>query len=71
VADDGARLTLGQINERIAPVSISVAGLSQLGFEPAEQIKASRLYRECDFPAICRALSAHVLKAVDLMREAA
>jgi len=71
VADDGARLTLGQINERIAPVSISVAGLSQLGFEPAEQVKASRLYRECDFPAICRALSAHVLKAVDLMREAA
>jgi putative phage-type endonuclease len=61
--DDGERLTLGQINERLAPVSISVAGLSELGFEPAQQIKASRLYRACDLPAICRAISAHVMAA--------
>jgi predicted phage-related endonuclease len=61
--DDGARLTLGQINERLAPVSISVAGLSELGFEPAQQIKASRLYRACDLPAICRAIASHVLSA--------
>lgn len=65
-ADDGARLTLGQINERLAPVSISVAGLSELGFEPAQQIKASRLYRACDLPAICRAIASHVLKAAEL-----
>lgn len=62
-ADDGARLTLGQINERLAPVSISVAGLSELGFEPAQQIKASRLYRACDLPAICHAIASHVLSA--------
>lgn len=61
--DTGARLTLGQINERLAPVSITVAGLAQLGFEPVEQIKASRLYRESDLPAICEAISAHVLRA--------
>lgn len=65
-ADDGARLTLGQINDRLAPVSISVAGLSELGFEPAQQIKASRLYRACDLPAICRAIASHVLKAAEL-----
>lgn len=59
--DDGARLTLGQINERLSPVSINVAGLSELGFEPVAQVKASRLYRECDFPAICRAIAQHVI----------
>lgn len=61
--DNGTRLTLGQINDRLAPVSISVAGLASLGFDPVEQVKASRLYRECDLPAICKAISAHVLAA--------
>lgn len=61
--DNGARLTLGQINERLSPISISVAGLSTLGFDPVEQVKASRLYRECDFGSICAAISAHVLAA--------
>jgi putative phage-type endonuclease len=61
--DDGARLTLGQINDILAPVSISVAGLSTLGFEPAALVKTSRLYRACDLRAICQAISAHVLAA--------
>lgn len=69
--DNGARLTLGQINERLSPVSISVAGLSVLGFEPVEQVKASRLYRECDLGAICRAISEHVLAAAEQIAEAA
>jgi putative phage-type endonuclease len=62
--DNGARLTLGQINDRIAPVSISVAGLSVLGFEPVAQVKASRLYRECDYPAICNAIAQHVINSI-------
>lgn len=61
--DNGTRLTLGQLNDRLAPVSINVAGLSSLGFDPVEQVKASRFYRECDLPAICKAISAHVLAA--------
>lgn len=61
--EPSARLTLGQINERLSPVSITVAGLSELGFEPVQQIKASRLYRERDFPAICRAIAQHVIAA--------
>jgi putative phage-type endonuclease len=61
--DDGTRLTLGELNARLAPISISGAGLSELGFEPVQQIKNSRLYRSCDVPAICRAISAHVLRA--------
>lgn len=58
--DSGARLSLGQINERISPVSINVAGLAALGYEPVEQVKASRLYRESDFSAICAAIVRHV-----------
>jgi len=61
--DSGARLTLGQLNDRLAPVSINVAGLHELGFDPVEQVKSARYFRECDFPAICRAISAHVLAA--------
>lgn len=62
-ADDGARITLGQINERLAPVSISVAGLSELGFDPVAVVKSARMYRESDFRAICQAISARVLAA--------
>jgi putative phage-type endonuclease len=70
-ADDGARLTLGQINERLAPVAITVAGMEQLGYKPVTVEKAARLYRASDFPAICKAISAHVLAApVKAMEEA-
>lgn len=58
--DNGARLTLTQLNAAIAPVSIDVAGLSSLGFEPVEKVKASRLYRACDLPAICAAMGRHL-----------
>lgn len=62
-ADDGERLTLGAINARLALISVTVAGLSQLGVEPVAMDKAARLYRACDFPAICRAISEHALAA--------
>jgi predicted phage-related endonuclease len=61
--DNGARLTLGELNARLSPISITGAGLSELGFESVQQIKNSRLYRACDLPAICQAISAHVLAA--------
>ena len=63
--DDGARLTLGQINERLAPISISVAGLQTLGFEPVAVVKAARMYKACDLPAICRAIADHALAAAE------
>lgn len=71
IADSGARLTLGQINERIAPLSISVGGLSTLGFGPVAVVKAARMYRECDFGAICRAISDHVMAAAERVEVAA
>lgn len=53
-------LRLGQINERIAPLSISVEGLRTLGFEPAAKDRAAQLYHEHDFPMICAALTRHI-----------
>lgn len=57
------RLTLGQINERLAPISLSVDCLSQLGFDPVERVKASRFYLVSDLPAIARAIARHVIDA--------
>lgn len=71
VTDDGERITLGQINERLSPVSITVAGLSMLGYEPVAVVKAARMYRASDFRHICAAISAHVLAAPVKALEAA
>ena len=59
-ADTGARITLGQINTRLAPISLNREGLSSLGFEPAGKDRAAILYRESDFSAICEALISHL-----------
>lgn len=52
----GATIRLGEINARIAPLSITADGLSQLGFEPIGTERSAKLYAERDFPCICRAL---------------
>ena len=59
-ADTGARITLGQINTRLAPISINREGISSLGFEPVGKDRAAILYREADFSAICEALVSHL-----------
>ncbi|MES2346290.1 MAG: hypothetical protein V4641_01845 [Pseudomonadota bacterium] len=53
-------LRLGQINERIAPLSISAEGLRYLGFEPAAKDRAAVLFHEHDFGNICAALQRHI-----------
>jgi len=52
-------LKLGTLNERLGMV-VTAEFLASLGF-PAKVERASRLYRESDFPAICAGISAHVL----------
>ena len=52
----GPMLKLGEINACIAPISITVDGLAQLGFTPAATDKASRLYRAADLPLILAAM---------------
>ncbi|MRW82946.1 endonuclease [Pseudoduganella sp. FT26W] len=56
-------LRLGQINERIAPLTITVDGLRALGFEPAATDRASKLYHEADFPRMCAAMVRHISAA--------
>lgn len=67
--DDGERLTLGQINERLGLISVSVASLSALGFDPVQTIKAARLYRANDFAAICRAIADHAMGLANCVEE--
>ncbi|PUE09026.1 hypothetical protein B9Z51_08835 [Limnohabitans sp. T6-5] len=54
--DNGERIKLGDVNARIAPLSITADGLAQLGFVHVATDKSAKLYRECDIPAICDAL---------------
>lgn len=66
VIDNTARIKLGQINERIAPLSITADGLASLGFPHVATEKAAKLYRESDWPAIRKALIQHLTKVADL-----
>lgn len=59
-ADTGERINLGQINERIAPLSITAAGLAALGFEHVATDRASKLYRACDFSRMVAAMTNHL-----------
>jgi len=49
-------LRLHQINERLAPITLSADGLEALGFPVVATEKAAKLYRERDFPAMCDAI---------------
>ena len=54
--DTPPALKLGDINERIAPLSITADGLRQLGFEPVATQRRACLYHEAQWPAIRAAL---------------
>src|SRR5690625_2094013 len=58
--DEPATLRLGQINERLSPITLTAQRLADLGIEPAATERASKLYRESDFVRICDALIEHV-----------
>lgn len=49
-------LRLGQINERLSPITVTADGLASLGFPHAAADKNAKLYHEADFPSICEAL---------------
>ena len=59
-ADTGAKITLGQINQRLSPIAVSVAGLAQLGIQPAGKDRAAVLYLESDVARICSVLMRHL-----------
>lgn len=68
-AASAARIKLGDLNARIAPLRVSADGLAQLGFQPAAKQGGATLYREADFPAMCQAMS-QVLQAAALKKAA-
>ena len=57
-------LKLGEINERIAPVSITRDALAWLGFSPVGKERAAYLYDAAAFPSICEAIAQHVLACI-------
>lgn len=58
-AAEPATLPLGKVCERLG-LTVTSEQLEKLGY-PAHRERAARLYRESDFPGICKAISAHVL----------
>lgn len=58
-----AKIKLGDVNARIAPLTVSADGLTQLGFPPAAKERGATLYREADFPAICQAMAQVLVSA--------
>ena len=59
-ADIGAKITLGQINQRLSPIALSVAVLAQLGIQPAGKERAAVLSLESDVARICSVLIRHL-----------
>ena len=55
--DEGELINLSQINERIAPISITAQGIATFGIEPKELKGNSRLYSERDFIRLCKAMA--------------
>ena len=64
-ADEAPTLTLGAINERLHPISLSSAGLAEFGIEPLATRKAAKLYSQAQFEQACRAI---VRCATDALR---
>ncbi|KRG69147.1 lambda-exonuclease family protein [Pseudoxanthomonas dokdonensis] len=58
------KVKLGDINARIAPLSISADGLAQLGFDPVATERGAKLYRESDMPAMLRAMTSLLSRAI-------
>ncbi|MEI7375637.1 YqaJ viral recombinase family protein [Dickeya chrysanthemi] len=53
-------LRLGQINDRLAPISLTADGLALLGIMHSATDKSAKLYHERDFSRICDALLQHI-----------
>ena len=64
-ADETPTLTLGVINERLHPISVSAAGLAEFGIEPMATHKAEKLYSRSQFEQLCQAI---VRCATDALR---
>lgn len=69
--DGPPTLRLGQINERLAPITLTADGLMALGFKHSATDKNARLYHEAQFLEICAALIRHIQAAANGNQNAA
>ena len=60
-SDDGARINLSAINERLQKLKVDAAQLASLGFEPVATVKGAKMYRASDMMAIRAALIEHLV----------
>lgn len=58
-----SRIKLGEINARIAPLTVTADGLHTLGFSPVGTDRAAKLYAVSDFHAMCRVMAETLLAA--------
>ena len=61
--DEPATLKLRSINERLAPIALTEAGIRSLGIEPAGHDKRAVLYRESQFAGLCDAIARRAMEA--------
>lgn len=56
----GKTIKLGDINARLAPISVSADGLAQLGIKSVGKDRSAVLYAESDWARVCQALISHI-----------
>lgn len=64
-ASNEPTLNVSAINKRLAPLSISAAGLAEFGIEPLANEKNARLYSEAQFEVLLRKLVHRLASQVD------
>lgn len=64
--DNGHYIRLGEINQLLG-FTVTAEFLAGLGFVATRE-KNAMLYRECDVPALCRAIIAHVASVPERMQ---
>jgi putative phage-type endonuclease len=67
----GRTIKLGDINARIAPLTITADGLASIGFQPVGTDRAAKLYAESDLLAIYRGLYSVIQNAANELKKAA
>jgi hypothetical protein len=71
LAPTARTVKLGEINARIAPLTITADGLASIGFHPVSTERGAKLYAESEFVAMCRGLYSVIQKAATELRQAA
>lgn len=56
-----ATIKLGEINARLAPISVTADGLASLGITPVGKERSAVLYRAADWSDICQRLVDHII----------